>query len=105
MDDSDLFFTQTIVGPPFTVLLGRRQTHKTPSQGGLMVNLETGESRLTRLWRDWLVLNHSDDPVGQPRRRPGPVRRLLERHALWVAVLGLLSMGAALLVGGWAAWS
>ena len=105
MDDSDVFFTQTIVGPPFTVLMGRRQTQTSASPEGLELNLATGEPRLTRLWREWLVLSHADDPAGQTRRRPGRVRRIMERHALWIALLGLTSLTASLLVWGLTAWN
>jgi hypothetical protein len=105
MDDSDVFFTQTIVGPPFTVLMGRRQTKTSRSPEGLELDLATGESRLTRLWREWLVLSHANDPAGQTRRRPGRVRRLMERHALWIALLGLTSFASSLIVWGLTAWN
>jgi hypothetical protein len=105
MDDSDAFFTQTIVGPPFTVLLGRRQSQESHTPEGLELSLSTGESRLTRLWREWLVLSHADDPAGQTRRRPGRIRRMMERHALWIALLGLASLTASLLVWGLTAWN
>lgn len=105
MEDSDVFFTQTIVGAPFTVMLGRRQTHGGSSSEGLELNTQTGETRLTRLWHEWIVLSHKDDSVGQPRRRPGRLRRVLERHALWMAILGLLSMVSTLVIWGWMTWS
>ena len=105
MDDSDVFFTQTIVGAPFTVMLGRRQMHSGSGREGLNIDTQTGEARLTRLWQEWIVLSHKDDPGGQPRRRPGRLRRVLERHALWVAILGLLSLVSTLAFWGWMTWS
>lgn len=105
MDDNDVFFTQTIVGAPFSVMLGRRQSHASPTPEGLELNLATGESRLTRLWREWLVLSHADDPAGQTRRRPGRIRRLMERHALWIALLGLTCLAASLIAWGFGTWN
>ncbi len=105
MDDNDVFFTQTIVGAPFTVMLGRRQSQALPTPEGLELNLATGESRMTRLWQEWLVLSHADDPAGQTRRRPGRIRRLMERHALWIALLGLTSLAASLIAWGLATWN
>lgn len=107
MDDSDAFFTQTIVGPPLTVMMGRRQSlaSPAPSPEGLELNLATTESRLTRLWREWLVLSHADDPAGQTRLRPGRIRRILERHALWIAMLGLTSLAISLIVWGLTTWN
>ena len=104
MEDSDAFFTQTIVGAPLTVMMGRRQSPGASSREGLAIDLATGESRLTRLWREWLVLSHEGDPAGRTRRRPGRWRRALERHALWIALLGLSSLVASLLVWGLIAW-
>lgn len=105
MDDSDAFFTQTIVGPPVTVFMGRRQSPSSSTPEGLALNLATGEARLTRLWRDWLVLSHAEDPMGQTRRRPGRVRRLMERHALWIAAIGLASLATSLFVWGLTTWN
>ena len=105
MEDSDAFFTQTIVGAPLTVMMGRRQFPGASSPEGLALNLATGESKLTRLWREWLVLSHEGDAPGQTRRRPGRVRRVLERHAMWIAILGLSSMATSLVVWGLIAWN
>jgi len=105
MDEADAFFTQTIVGAPFTVLLGRRIQPGSGERQGLEMDLATGENRLTRVWQEWVVLSHACDPVGQSRLRPGRLRRLLERHALWIAVLGLLSLAGSLVVWGLTPWS
>ncbi len=95
MDEADTFFTHTIVGPPYSVLLGRRLSGVETIAQGIAVHLPSGQQRLSQAWNDWIVLNHASDAPGRPRRRPGRLRRLLERHALWVAVLGLAALGVA----------
>ena len=104
MDPTDAFFTQTVVGAPFTALLGRRRTPGQPSPEGLTIHLASGEQLLTRLWRDWIVLSHACDPVGVPRLRPGKLRGWLERHALWLAVLGLGSLVVSCVIWGAMLW-
>jgi len=101
MNETDLYFTHTIVGAPQTVMLGVRVTLPAVSLHGVEVNLSQGHSRVSQAWQDWLVL-HQDDPAsGSPRTRPGPARRWLQRHSLALALLGLASSSAAL---GWLAW-
>jgi hypothetical protein len=90
MDETDAFFTHSIVGAPFSVLLGRRQDPSTGSAQGLEVSPASGEVGLSEGWRNWAVLDHLDTPVGTPRRRPKRLRRWLERHALSIALTGLL---------------
>jgi hypothetical protein len=104
MDPTDAFFTQTVVGAPFTTLLGRRRVPGQSGTEGLNVHLSSGEHRLSQLWQDWIVLSHATDPVGMPRPRPGKWRSLLERHALWLAFLGLASLLAAMVLGGVMLW-
>jgi hypothetical protein len=104
MDQTDAFFTQTVVGAPFTALMGRRRTPGQAGAEGLDVDLGNGEPRLTRMWREWVVLSHACDPVGVPRLRPGKFRRVLERHALWLAVLGLASLLASAVLWGATQW-
>jgi hypothetical protein len=104
MNDSDEFFTQTIVGAAFSVPLGQRLTRGQAAQNGLVIDFETGENRLTQAWRDWWVLSHAGDAAGLPRQRPGGLRRWLERHALAVAILGLASLLASALVWGVIFW-
>jgi hypothetical protein len=105
MDPTDVFFTQAIVGAPVTVMMGHRSgTDHTNSQG-LEVNLATGENRLSRMWNDWLVLSHADDAPGTTRKRPGLLRRKMERHALWLAILGLFSMAMTAAYWGIMQWS
>ncbi len=95
VESTDLYFTQTIVGPAVSVVLGRHRRAAGPTPPGLEVDLRSGRRSFGGLWRDWIQLSHADDPAGLPRRRPGAMRRWLERHALWIAVLGLLSLGAS----------
>ncbi len=97
MDDTDAFFTQTIVGSPMSVLLGRRQDAARMAAQGLEVHLPTGVARLTAQWQEWVLLGHGSTPSGRPRQRPGLWRRRLERHALWLAALGLLCLAATAL--------
>lgn len=103
MDPTDAFFTQTVVGAPFTVLLGRRRQPGGTQAEGLRIDLATGESRLSQLWQEWALLSHATPP-GTARTRPGRVRRLMERHALWVAVLGLLSLTGSAVSWGLLLW-
>jgi len=104
MDATDAFFTQTIVGAPLSVMMGRRLRAENSGLQGLEVDMHTGDNRLTRVWHDWFVLNHTDDAPGSIRKRPGALRRKLERHALWVAILGLLSMATTAAYWGVMQW-
>jgi len=105
MDETDAFFTQTIVGAPLSVVMGRRQHATDVKAMGLSVDPGSGEARLSQVWRDWVVLSHACDPVGQPRMRPGKSRAWLERHALWIAALGLAGLLFSALSWGARAWS
>jgi hypothetical protein len=104
MNESDAFFTHTIVGAPFSVVLGRRLGPKEMSASGLEVNPATGRQQLSEAWNDWLVLDHASDRPGRPRRMPGPLRRWMERHALLVAGLGLASLLMSAAFWGAMAW-
>ena len=105
MDETDAFFTHTIVGAPLSVLLGRRQGLPDSQTAGLSVEMTGGDNRLSRVWTEWIVLSHACDPVGLPRVRPGRLRRVLERHALWIALLGLLSLFGTAAFWGYPWWS
>lgn len=104
MDDTEAFFTRTVIGPPISVVLGRRQRHASSRVGGLDVQLDGPGHRLTQAWRDWLIASHEGDPAGLPRRRPGALRRWLERHALALALAGLASLVTGLALMGITAW-
>lgn len=105
MDETNAFFTHTIVGAPLSVLLGRRQGLPDSQAAGLTVDMARGETRLSRIWTEWIVLSHACDPVGQPRVRPGKLRRVLERHALWIALLGLLALLGSVAFWGYQHWN
>ncbi|MEX1167492.1 MAG: hypothetical protein WEK74_11615 [Hydrogenophaga sp.] len=105
MDDTDAFFTQTIVGAPLTVLMGRRLRADDSSLQGLEIDISAGTGRLSRIWQDWFVLNHEADIPGTPRKRPGALRRKLERHALWLGISGLLFLTLSVVFWGAVAWS
>lgn len=89
MTEADAFFTQTIVGAPQSVLLGRRIERPVAAGEGLQAAMHTGETLLSPGWREWIVNSRACAPVGQPRWRPGPWRCWLERHAFWIGALGL----------------
>lgn len=98
MDSTDAFFTQTIVGAPRSVLLGTRMSAQQRLAHGLQVDMTSGRSALSQWWHDWVVLSHANDRVGVSRLRPGPLRRTLERHALVIALAGLLTLVAGLVL-------
>lgn len=89
MDETDAFFTHTIVGAPFSVLMGRRLDPAELRSQGLDIDRHTGAARLNDAWQDWWVLSHASDAPGRPRCKPGRLRLWLERHALWLALGGL----------------
>ncbi len=91
MSETDAFFTQTIVGAPMSVLLGCQiQAPHGHASEGLQIDLATGTSALSPGWRSWVIVTQACAPVGIPRMRPAGWRRWLERHALALAVMGLL---------------
>ena len=104
MDDTNAFFTQTIVGAPFSVALGRRMTREQATQNGLAIDFESGDTRLSQAWHDWWVLSHAADATGRPRLSPAGLRLTLERHALWVALLGIASLLVSAVVWGMMFW-
>ena len=95
MSESDAFFTQSIVGAPFSIVLGRRVVTQTAH--GIEVPLDGAPARLSRAWREQVLLQTPGFLAG-PRRQGGRVRRWLERHALVIAGLGLVALAAALLL-------
>jgi hypothetical protein len=102
MTDNDAFFTHTIVGAPFSVLLGRRRSGQDAAAAGIEVDLAGAEVRLGTPWQDAFILGRAADTRGRPRRRPGTALRWLERHALLVAAAGLAALacsGVVLLIG------
>lgn len=104
MDEADAFFTHTIVGAPYTVLLGRRLSPVETINEGIAVHLPSGKERLSQAWQEWVVLSHACDPVGRPRLRPARFRAFLERFALVIAVAGLLGLVASAAYWGMLSW-
>lgn len=88
-----------------SVLLGRRIGTSGISVDGVVVNLSTGENRLTRSWQEWVLSSQACEVVGQPRMRPGRMRRFLERHAFWIALLGLMCLAGTAAFWGLARWT
>lgn len=92
----DLNFTYAIVGPPLSVSLGRRLGPLAVSAHGVKVGLRESTWELGTGWMEWWMLHAGEGWAGSGvRRRPGPVRRWLERRALVIAMLGLLMFGAS----------
>ena len=104
MTETDAFFTHSIVGAPQSLSLGRRLHSEDAKRQGLKVHLERGDTGLSKAWREWVVLSHATDPVGQPRLRPGRMRGLMERHALVIATLGLAGLMASAVTMGILFW-
>jgi hypothetical protein len=93
MSETDAFFTQTIVGAPMSVLLGRQFSQLGDlTNEGLQIDLASGTEVLSPSWRSWIIDTQACAPVGLPRMRPTRYRRWLERHALVIAAIGLLSL-------------
>ncbi|MBL0918278.1 MAG: hypothetical protein IBJ14_06230 [Hydrogenophaga sp.] len=107
MDEQDAFFTQAVVGAPFSVLLGRQMSAASLQAQGVEVQASAGLSRLGEPWQPWAIERTADLPAGVPRARPRGLRRWLERHALPIALLGLASLATGALLAahaqGWLA--
>jgi hypothetical protein len=93
MSETDAFFTQTIVGAPMSVLLGRQMPSVSDHGGeGLLIELVSGTGTLSSSWKSWVITTQACTPVGIPRMRPVGWQRWLERYALVIAAAGLLSL-------------
>ena len=88
MDEQDAYFTHTIVGAPFSLLMGRRMGPDGLQAAGLVVEPDSGTVRLSPAWQVWAIDRVQDWPAGMPRRRPRGMRRWLERHAAGLALAG-----------------
>lgn len=106
MTDQDIFFTHTVVGQAMSIELGRRISRKDLRRQGtlqaLAANMETATFDLPQIWTDWCLIQGAYPYTGLPRRRPGVIGRWLARHALILAVVGLvmvlMSLSAAALM-------
>ena len=101
MNDTDLFFTQTIVGAPFSVTMGRRVHAPKRHAAGVRIDLDTGESQFGAAWNDWLQIHRPRLVLGRPVPAPGRVQLWLERQALLVLVIGLLLCAAGVTMLAW----
>ena len=101
MDDTDRYFTHTIVGAPVTLVRGSRKAPPAPLFSGVAVSGSNGSRRLSDDWRHDVLLRRPGDPwlAGTPRQWPGPARRWIERHALWIGISGWVAV--ALLATAW----
>jgi hypothetical protein len=90
MTDEDMFFTTTIVGSALSLPLGDIPPKQARYDDGLQVGMLSGRRSLTTSWLDWLEIQGSYPYIGQPRRRPGALRRWVERYALFIAGLGVV---------------
>ena len=104
MTDEDIFFTHTIVGQAMSVEMGRpldrRSVHAPDQKAGLQASFVDGRASLPQVWTDWCLIQGAYPYAGLPRRRPGRFRRWLERHALVLAAVGVLTLlsGTGLLI-------
>jgi hypothetical protein len=103
MNDSEIFFCQTIVGSAHSVVMGKKIYLSPYPSAGLRIDLQTGESRLSSIWQSWLLHNRFDQAT-HPRRMPSRVQLWLERHALIVAVCGLVGVLFATALVSWSWW-
>lgn len=91
MDPVDLNFTYSIVGPPMSVVLGKRASARDGSAAGVAVSMKGARPRLSTEWLEWWLLRTAEEWAGgRARRRPGRARLWLERHGLLLASLGVL---------------
>ena len=101
---TNLFFTETIVGRPVSLMLGRRETLR--ARPGVDYEPRMG-MRLAQFWQDdlennqWRYAAKFGSPV---QARAGGARLFLERHALRLALLALLVMVIAPLLYLASAW-
>ncbi len=96
MTDEDMFFTTTIVGSALSLPLGDIPPKQARYDDGLQVGMLSGRRSLGKSWLDWLEIQGSYPYIGQPRSRPGALRRWVERYALLIALLGFCMLLAAL---------
>lgn len=88
MSDIDAYFTQSIVGAPFSAALGRRAAAASERTVGVEMATDGTVAQLKGFWRDEVLIGTS---AAGPfmRRIPSLQRRWLERHALVIAMLSL----------------
>jgi hypothetical protein len=101
---TNTFFTETIVGRPVSLMLGRRETLR--KRPGVDYEPRRG-MRLAQFWHhdlennQWRYAAQFGSPV---QARAGAARLFLERHALRLALLALLVLVLAPLLYLASAW-
>lgn len=90
MDDTARFFTSTIVGPPRSMVMGRRITAARMEIAGVEVDLRQGTHRLGDAWREDVLILPADDPwqIGRPQPHRKGLQRWLRSHSLFLALSG-----------------
>jgi hypothetical protein len=101
MTDEDMFFTNTIVGSALSLPLGNIPPKQTRYDDGLQIGMLSGRRSLGTSWLDWLLIQGSYPYIGHPRRRPGALRRWIERYALLIGITGFLMVLAAVALVVW----
>lgn len=96
MTDEDIFFTHTVVGQAMSIEMGRpmdrKSAHAQTQSPGSQAGFVGSHFSLPQVWKDWCLIQGAYPYAGLPRRRPGRFRRWLERHALILALAGLLML-------------
>jgi hypothetical protein len=98
MNDTDLYFTQTIVGAPRDVEMGEPVNLPIYRKNGIEVDLRTGEGSLRHL-QNWLLTPSAHERAVTPRRATPGLREWVHRYSL---LLGLLGLAAGLGLSAWA---
>jgi hypothetical protein len=101
MTDEDMFFTTTIVGAALSLPLGDIPPKQARYDDGMQVGMLSGRRSLPKSWLDWLEIQGSYPYIGQPRSRPGALRRWVERYALLIAIAGVCMLVAGLVLLVW----
>ena len=94
MTDEDIFFTHTVVAQAMSIEMGRPMDRKSAvaESPESQIGFVGGHLSLPQVWKEWCLIQGAYPYAGLPRRRPGHIRRWLERHALILASISLLML-------------
>ncbi len=98
MDPTDLNFTYSIVGPPLSVVLGKRAQPRDYAATGVAIDMRDSRRIPGRNWAEWVLLRSEAEWVGRARERPSAARLWLERNGLLLAGAGLGLLALELIV-------
>ena len=101
MDPTDLNFTNSIVGSPMSVVLGKRAEPRDWAETGVTIDMRDSRRIPGRNWTEWMILRGENEWIGLVRKRPSAKRLWLERHGLLIAGLGLFLLVAELAALAW----